>query len=364
MHWSALPVWKRDLAIALLVTCVAELEIILLTAPSGMPLDWLLVNLLILPALALRRVRPLLAALVAASWFVVQLLPGEQLPVAVPFLAILFVVASIGWYSRLWPGLVGTGAVLIGGLASALVRGTNAGDIAVNAVIIVGAWAVGHLLRRSSDHRVLAEVTADRARHEAVAAERGRIARDLHDSMGHALTLITLQAGSGRERATEPGTRDLLSGIESTGREALADMHRLLRLVGSGDEGLSGVAALPDLIADSRRRDLDVELAVDLPQDVPATLSTTVYRIVQEGLTNIIRHSDAVRAHVGVTRDADGTVVVRVADDGRARPARIAGTGRGIAGLRERVDLLGGAVTSGQAESGWTLEARIPWPTS
>ncbi|AXH94831.1 sensor histidine kinase [Ornithinimicrobium avium] len=278
--------WRRDLLLAAGVTAVAELELVLVTLGSGVPAGAVLATLVTLPALTLRRVRPLLAAAVAALGFALAMSTGEQVGVATPFLALLFLLASLGWYAALRPGLAGTGLVLAGGLGPQLAtRSTTAADAVVNSVLILGTWAVAHALRRTTDRRVCAELAADRAAHQAVVAERARIARDLHDSMAHALTLITLQAGGARERATEPVTRDLLSGLETTARGALDDLHRLLRLGGNvGDEAL-GVAALPDLVTTVGSPDLDVRLQVDLPEAVPATVSTTIYRVVQEGLT-------------------------------------------------------------------------------
>lgn len=356
-------VWWRDLLVATAVTAVAQLELLLVTGGTGVPVPATLSTLVTLPALTLRRVRPLLSAAVAAAGFAVPMAAGEPLGVATPFLALLFLLASLGWYAGTTSGLVGTGLVLAGGLVPQLVRGTTtAADAVVNSVLIAGTWGVGHVLRRATDRRIAAEVAADRASREAVLAERARIARDLHDSMAHALTLITLQAGGTRERATEPDVRELLGGIETTARSALTDLHRLLRLGGSEGQEALGVTALADLVEDLRRSDLRVDLRVDLPEPVPGTVSTTVYRVVQEGLTNVVRHSDARHARVEVRRDGRGDVVVLVSDDGRTRPPRVPGTGRGLAGLRERVGLLGGVLASGPSGAGWCLEARIPCP--
>jgi signal transduction histidine kinase len=213
-------------------------------------------------------------------------------------------------------------------------------------------------LRVSSDRRVRIEVDADRRARDAVAAERSRIARDLHDSMAHALTLITLQAGSARERTDQPIAQETLGAIAQTGREALADMHRFLDLIGPGDGEAPGVAHLPDLADGVRRGGLAVELHLDAP-DLPSSVSSTVYRVVQEGLTNVVRHSEARTAQVVVLRE-NQTVITRVTDDGRSVDARVSGSGRGIAGLRERLALFGGSIHSGPTPQGWALEARIP----
>lgn len=357
MRWPrALP--RRDLAIAVVVTTLAQVELVLVTGQP--PISWLVTNLVLLPALALRRIQPLLAVIVAAVGFVVPVSPA-QLGVAIPFLALLGLLASLGWHASLGRGLIGTSAVLAAGLGRQVLTGTvSAADTAVNGVVIVGAWAAAFLVRRAQDRRVAAEVSADRAARKAAEAERARIARDLHDSMGHALTLITLQAGGTRERTGDADTRVLLGSIERTARNALTDLGRLLRLSGhEGDEAL-GVAALPDLVAEVRRSGPVIDLRVD----VPDTLSTTIYRIVQEGLTNIVRHSAAERAEVTVDGAADGTLVVCVADAGPALSTAATGTGRGVAGLRERIRLLGGELECGPTGDGWRLLARLPGATT
>jgi signal transduction histidine kinase len=352
--------WKRDLAVGAVVTAVAEIELVLSRGSiHGSFTGLLLSNLLILPALAVRHTHPLASVGVAAVSFLVDPLVGTA-PVATPYLVLLFLLASLGWHASTRGGILGLSAVLVVGLLPSAVTGdANAADVVVNAVLLVAAWLGGHVLRRVTDSRIAAEVGADRAAREAVAAERERIARDLHDSMAHALTLITLQAGSARERATDDASRDLLGGIETTGREALADMHRFLELVGHGDDEAPGLASLPGLVEGVQRGGLAVDLDVDISHELPGSLSTTVYRVVQEALTNVVRHSEATRARVGVASD-EHRLVVRVSDDGKPRPGRIEGAGRGLAGLRERVALFGGDLVSGPRDTGWCLEASIP----
>ena len=108
-----------------------------------------------------------------------------------------------------------------------------------------------------------------------------------------------------------------------------------------------------------RRGGLVVDLDVDMPVEVPASASTTAYRVVQEALTNVLRHSGASHARVSVRRDERG-LTVKVTDHGRARQPSVVGRGRGLVGLRERVALFGGALHSGPSDEGWQLEARIP----
>lgn len=240
-------------------------------------------------------------------------------------------------------------------------------DLVANAAIVVMAWSFARIVRTSTDQRVATEVAHDRSVREAVAAERDRIAHDLHDSVAHALTVMTLQAGAARERTQEPVVADALRCIEAGGREALVDMHRFLQLIGDDSDRpreSPGLRDLDDMVDRLRSGGMDVALTVtgDV-MEVPASVSSTAYRVVQEGLTNAVKHSGARRADVNVRIDAD-EIVIDVADAGAATPSQrqfAVGSGRGLAGLRERVSLFGGLVTAGvDGASGWRLRAVIP----
>ena len=244
-------------------------------------------------------------------------------------------------------------------------------DMIANTAIVVGAWGFARITRISTDTRVEAEISRDRFAREAVLAERTRIARDLHDSVAHALTLMTLQAGGARERASEPVVVDALHSIEEGGREALADMHRFLKLLGDPADGsaeVPGLRDLEDMVARVRSAGLDVRLSTegDL-ESVPASVASTTYRIVQEGLTNSIRHSGARTAFVSVTRAGD-EVLVEVTDNGAVSHVERAsqpGSGRGLASLRDRVDLFGGRISAGERPGeGWQVLASIPFATA
>lgn len=352
----------RDLLVAAAVTVAAECEVLLVTERiEGPLLGHLLVNLLILPALAVRRSRPLTAALVGALSLAVQPWLGPA-PVAAGFLVLLAVLASLGWYADTRRGAIGVGAVVAGGLLFDLTTDDFLlADLVVNVVIIVAAWGAGRATRIASDRRVSAELEADRAARVAVQEERARIARDLHDSLAHALTLITLQAGSARERVDDPLSADALGTIEQTGREALADMHRFLRLLATPVGDPPGIGHLGELVDGVRRHGLAVALDLQTAGHVPQSVSTAVYRVVQEGLTNAVRHSDATAATVAVRSDARAVVAV-VDSVGRPRPAEVPGSGRGLVGLRERLAAFGGSLDSAATPDGWRLEARIPLP--
>jgi signal transduction histidine kinase len=349
---------RRDLLLATVLAGLAQVELVLTADRIDSPGWHHLAELLILPALALRRIAPLAASAIAAVSLGLEPLLGPA-PVATPYLCLLLLLASVGWYASLRTGLMGVGLILAGGLVYDFTRERIVwADLVVNVVLIVVVWASGHLLRVSTDRRIRSELAAERAAAEATRAERARIAGDLHDSLAHALTLITLQAGSARERKDPVLADESLAAIERTGRDALADMQRFLALLGPGSPDAPGIQDLPGLVETVRSGGLEVELDTAAGQVTPG-ISTTVFRVVQEALTNVVRHSDARSARVAVHRD--GTVLVaRVSDDGRAVPERTTGSGRGLAGLTERVRVFDGTVSSGRTEQGWQVEARIP----
>jgi len=176
--------------------------------------------------------------------------------------------------------------------------------------------------------------------------------------MAHALTLITLQAGGARERTDQQVAAVALSSVERTGREAIADMHRFLDLLGQRGGEAPGIRDVPELIEGVRRGGLEVRLDLD-PSDLPASVSTTVYRVIQEALTNVVKDSEASAARV-VVRRVEEVLVTEVTDDGQPATTRVKGRGRGLVGLRERVALFDDSVEYGSTPEGWHVEARIP----
>jgi signal transduction histidine kinase len=239
----------------------------------------------------------------------------------------------------------------------------NAGDLVGNATIVVMAWALAHAVRRSNDARIAAELSRERATNAAVQAERGRIARDLHDSVAHTLTVMTLQAGAAGERTTDPLAVEALASIETGGREALADMHRFLHLIDEGTPGQApGLRDLDDLLSRVRSAGLEVELErCEGLDQLPVSISATAYRVVQEGLTNAAKHSGSSSARVRIRED-QGALEVEVTDHGSSstEPGLPIGSGRGLSALRERLALFDGTLTATSETDGWSLAATIP----
>jgi signal transduction histidine kinase len=238
------------------------------------------------------------------------------------------------------------------------------------------AWFAGFGLR---ERGVRAEVAEERARNAerereaaariAVAEERIRIARELHDVVAHAVSVMVLQVGAVRLRLAASDSRDAtaLLGVEQTGREAMTEMRRLLGALRRSDEEPElgpqpGLAQLDTLLDDVRRAGLPVNLQVDGdPVPLPGALDLSAYRIVQEGLTNALKHAHASTADV-VLRYGAAELGIDVRDDGDGTGVGVGvGSGYGLAGIRERIRIYGGEMTAGTVNGGgFVLSARLP----
>jgi signal transduction histidine kinase len=227
------------------------------------------------------------------------------------------------------------------------------------------AWLGGFAFRErgvqadEAEERALqAEREREAAARIAVAEERARIARELHDIVAHALSVMVLQVGAVRHKQPElrEGDREALEDVERTGRTALAEMRRLLGAMRDRGDGAElepqpGLENLGALVARVRSAGLPVRLDVEgEPVPLPRALDLSAYRIVQEGLTNVLKHAEASQAEV-VVRHSPEALQVEVRDDGHG-PAHGDGLGHGLVGIRERVKLYGGEMTAGPANGG------------
>jgi len=294
----------------------------------------------------------------------------------VSLLAIYTVAAERdGWEARV--GIALTVALVVSIMAY------DGGNWNLSGVLFFGLlggtpWVFGRAIRHRRAREDLLEqrtMVLERGREEdrrrAVEEERTRIARELHDVVGHALGVIFLQADGGRRvlEAEPAETERALLTIERTGREALQEMRRLVDMLRASDEQLAllpqpGLAQLEALAAQVRDAGLPVEVLVrGDPRPLPPGVDLSAYRIAQEGLTNVLKHAG--RAHATVTVIyRDGEVDVEVADDGRGQTSGN-GTGHGLTGIRERVSMFGGEVEAGpRSEGGYVIRARLPYAVS
>jgi signal transduction histidine kinase len=235
-------------------------------------------------------------------------------------------------------------------------------------------WATGLALRARSEQAEAAETRAERAEREreaaarlAVAEERARIARELHDVVAHAVSVMVLQVGAVRHKLPEAQAddREALSGVEQAGRTALTEMRRLLAAMRRDGEEVEftpqpGLDGLDELLEQVGRAGLPVELHVDGERvPLPRGVDLSAYRIVQEGLTNALKHAHANTADVTV-RYRPEQLEIEVRDDGLGS-ATTDGLGHGLVGVRERVKIYGGEMAAGAAvEGGFVLSTRLP----
>jgi signal transduction histidine kinase len=304
------------------------------------------------------------AALVMGAW-VVQSLAGDwELEPQSELLPVCLTFWCLGAYV---PKHLGRWAV-VGAFVALVVHQYE--DVIVLGPLMAGVFAGGRLMQ--SREQLAAALQAERAHAEryAVAEERARIARELHDVVGHAIAVMTVQAGAERISLGEtlPETTRVLEQIEVTGRQTLQEMRRLLGVLRAEEDeaflspqpGLDPVDALAERVARSGVR-VDVRVEGE-PVPLPPGVDISAYRIVQEALTNVLKHAAASAAEIRIAH-ADRAVEIEVTDNGSARPpaSGAAAGGHGLTGMRERVELYGGSLEAGpRVDGGWRLLARLP----
>jgi signal transduction histidine kinase len=251
---------------------------------------------------------------------------------------------------------------------------THVGDFVVASIIFTIVWAIGFGVGRKSVEAAEARERAARAEREreerartAVEEERARIARELHDVVGHSVSVMTVQASGVRRllRPDQEREREALLIVERTGREALAEMRRMVGVLRRPEEAPAlapqpSLEHLDRLVEQAREAGLPVELRVEGDAvELPAGVDLTAYRLVQEGLTNALKHARATRAEVLVSYGI-GQIEVIVSDDGKGL-GNGDGGGHGLVGMRERVSVYGGELDAGpQQGGGYRLRARLP----
>jgi signal transduction histidine kinase len=303
---------------------------------------------------------------------------GRLIPyTAAGFLAALAACFLLGMLTERRQAFVG---LAIANAAVLIIVGNDpesaAGDFVFIPLLFSAVWLVAFGFGRKLEQAREAEERAARLEREreeearaAVAEERARIARELHDVVGHSVSVMTVQASGVRRllRPDQEREREALLVVEQAGREALAEMRRLVGVLRRPEEAPAlapqpSLQHLDRLVDQAREAGLPVELRVEgEAAQLPAGLDLTAYRLVQEGLTNAIKHANATRAEV-VVRYGEGQVELVVSDDGSGTSDGDADSGgHGLVGMRERVAVYGGELEAGQRpEGGYALRARLP----
>jgi signal transduction histidine kinase len=373
-HWPSV-LFDGALAAVVLAVSLALAPGAARGQPGTRPLDgWAYVLVVVAcAALVVRRRYPMPVAGVAGVAllvFAVRDYPGGPLVVAV-MVALYTVGARLGRRQ----------ALVAGGVAGVLVAVRSVAAIVAHGQVSAFSWAApgwvvacllaGMVVRSRRqvvqairDRAEQAERTRDEEARARVAEERLRIARDLHDVVGHSFAAVHVQARAAAALLdTDPaGVRQALAAIEATSRDALREIRATLSSLRRDQPQavVVGTAQLQELLAPARAAGLHVQAAIDDALAMPAAVGHVVYRVVQESLTNVLRHAQATTVAVIVARNGPG-VLVEVRDDGRGAAQPDGSDGHGLTGMRERVAVLGGRLDAGPvADEGWRVTAWVP----
>ena len=380
----------QDAALALVLAALAVVDVAVVRLSSAprfavaegigpRPVVVVAALLVALP-IAFRRRSPLPALVFGLTVIVAQAAAGaalsEQATFALPGLILIYSVATYRSGLHAWLGL----ALPVAALSLAtLIESAHgyehaAGDYAFGALSVAAVWLFGYALRGRArriagleiETMRLAQEREERAR-AAVAAERARIARDVHDVVAHNVSVMVVQAAAAEDvLARDPErARAPLSAIQETGNQALTEMRRLLGILRAKDDALErgrqpGLAGLDALAAEFREAGQPVALAVQGDRgNLPAGVDLASYRIIEEALTNALKHAHGAETRVSV-RHADRAVELEVTDEGPGAAAPATG-GHGLIGMRERAALYGGTLEAGpRDEGGFAVRAWLP----
>ncbi|HVE98373.1 MAG TPA: sensor histidine kinase [Mycobacteriales bacterium] len=371
----------RDLALSGAFAIALQLDIWLLEEPRGPRWATVVSALVLAAALMLRRSRPLVMVAVASGALVAQALAdGWLTSMLTTAVAAMIVTFSAALHLERRRAVVGAALFLAAALVDTALSELDGADVAsdlvfTSVVVVALPSLAGRALRERNERaRELEELTRQLAEEReqramvAVLDERNRIAREMHDVVAHSVSLMVVQAGAARRMigVDADRARTALLAVESAGRDALAELRRVLGLLRGGPEPLAltpqpGTAQLGKLVEGIRELGLDVDMAeYGAAQPLPPGVELTVFRVVQEALTNAVKHAGRASARVELRWDCD-ELEVAVVDDGPGAPAGAVSTGHGLAGMRERVSAYGGRVDAGSAPGGgFAVRARIP----
>jgi signal transduction histidine kinase len=378
-RFGALRWFAADVAVAAALLVASAIEIADdsrgngWAGPAGLP--YLLV-VISCSTMLVRRAAPFAAAVVGmtTSGVAIALVAPDQAPLEL-FLPLVLVFYSLGALRGRVPGGA-TLVLVVGGTAVIVSTGSNGGaaDTVPAAIWLVAVWVMGTVVRsRTIRTRELEDVTAqlvverEERAHAAVVVERARIARELHDVVAHNVSVMVLHAQAGERGLTtpQPDASEAFSTIADVGRQTVDELRRLLGILRE-DEALAllpppSLAHLDSLVQGVKAAGLDIHLDMQGESaELPTGIDVAAYRIMQEALTNALKHGGGRRADVTV-RFRDDAVELEVLDEGPEAGTSLAGTGHGLVGMRERVALYGGDLDLGpRPGGGFAVRARLP----
>jgi signal transduction histidine kinase len=366
---------RWDLAFAAALVTLVVWETLNNTAAPRTELRAALAGLTV-AAVAVRRAHPITAAVVFSLGMTAETLATESPDEAGILIAILLVAYAVGAHLPQREALLGAALISFAlTIAIATDPSDSVSNVPLSVVLFVGLpFGIGFVIRRRA--RDVAALTLRTAELEleaegAVATERRRIARELHDVVSHAVTLIAIQAEAGQAviDADPARAKRSLAAIGQVSREALDELGRLLAVLDEEEPtSEAGLASLPALVAGVQATGLHVTLDAGWapgeadPSDGAAlepAVDQCAYRVVQESLTNALRHTAGGRVNIRVRRSPAG-LDVQVRSDGRVHTSSYGGSGRGLAGLRERVLSLGGTWEAGPHDGAFVVRAVLP----
>ncbi len=324
-------------------------------------------------ALLLRRTAPLASVLIGTVAVATDVVVGPSLATPLVYTQVLYDACVHGRQSlaRALLACSVIGSVVTAVVALVVFRDVGALGIAillalVTVVPVLTGTHVRHHREQAQVARQLVRLAeADRA--NAVAGERARMARELHDVIANHLSAVAIHATAALSADLGPDrTRDALQVIRENSVRGLAEMRQLVGFLrdpaggSAGEDVTAGLADLEDLAGRARRSGLAVAVSVrGTPADLPTSVDLAAYRIVQESLTNALKHGDGGRVTVEVAY-RPSTVEIAVSSSAGAAESTADGAGAGVIGMRERAELLGGSLSAGPRDGGWLVSARLP----
>jgi signal transduction histidine kinase len=350
---------KLDYLLAAVLAITSELEAWFGNLSGQEQLVSAVVGPLIAATVAVRRRHPAVAGLAAvliAEIAAIAWKPPNTVSFGIAWLCSMYALTA--WTStRVFA--VGAAVLTVPTLLAVGIHGEPKGGVSFALFALAAMLLVRRILGDRDRRAQIAERERDLAAREAVVEERARIARELHDVIAHHVSMIVLQAGAERrvlDLGASRSTREVLQTVEQTGRSALTEMRRLLGMLrGDANDPLTpqpGLADVPSLVGQLRDAGLPVELHVEgEPLALPVGIELSAYRIVQEALTNALKHAGEATATVDIRYGVD-SLELEIVDDGASTPAPVAGGGHGLVGMRERVALYGGRLDAGRRPGG------------